>query len=107
MINSLWLVIFRCVSIPSSYPGESVRVRRTDTAIFPLCLAPLDRHRASVDHITYFPKAMSNSFQIFIRGVKKETYFSEKINKHILDPNFFDPKLTWPKLCQTELCEFI
>ena len=43
---------------------------------------------------------MTNSFQIFIGGVK--TFGRGGRKKDILGQNFVDPTITQPKLCQTE-----
>ena len=48
------LLLFRCVSISSCYPGQQVSlqsvVRSHGHLQISTVLAPLDRHRASVDH---------------------------------------------------------
>ena len=62
--------IFICVSISSSYHGQSV-VLVPDTDFHCVGASGLPQSVRGSRDVVYFTKTMTNSFQIFIRGVKK------------------------------------
>ena len=75
-IKIIILIIFRCVSISSTYPGQwpvrwSVGWSVTLSDFHCVSVCGLSQSVRGPQYVMYFPKAMTNSFQIFIGGVKK------------------------------------